>query len=68
MKYYVGIDLGTTNSAISSFDGENVWVCNSNKDYIERLSYDFIQLMVESNRGNVVDASDRLLRFCRKWL
>ncbi len=41
-----------------SFDGENVWVCNSNKDYIERLSYDFIQLMVESNRGNVVDASE----------
>lgn len=24
MKHYVGIDLGTTNSAISSFDGENL--------------------------------------------
>ena len=24
MKQYVGIDLGTTNSAISTFDGENV--------------------------------------------
>ncbi|MCK5665612.1 MAG: Hsp70 family protein [Thiotrichaceae bacterium] len=24
MKNYVGIDLGTTNSAISSFDGENI--------------------------------------------
>lgn len=32
MKYYVGIDLGTTNSAISSFDGENVRVWKSKKD------------------------------------
>ena len=24
MKNYIGIDLGTTNSAISSFDGENI--------------------------------------------
>lgn len=27
MKYFVGIDLGTTNSAISTFDGKNVSVC-----------------------------------------
>lgn len=26
MTYYIGIDLGTTNSAISTFDGENVRV------------------------------------------
>lgn len=32
MKYYVGIDLGTTNSAISTFDGENVRVWKSKKD------------------------------------
>ena len=32
MKYFVGIDLGTTNSAISSFDGENVRVWKSKKD------------------------------------
>lgn len=32
MKYYVGIDLGTTNSAISSFDGESVRVWKSKKD------------------------------------
>ena len=24
MKHYVGIDLGTTNSAITTYDGENV--------------------------------------------
>lgn len=32
MKYFVGIDLGTTNSAISTFDGENVRVWKSKKD------------------------------------
>ncbi|WP_294160284.1 Hsp70 family protein [uncultured Selenomonas sp.] len=32
MKYYVGIDLGTTNSAISTFDGERVRVWKSKKD------------------------------------
>lgn len=31
MKYFVGIDLGTTNSAISTFDGENVRIWK-NKD------------------------------------
>ncbi|MBR1646949.1 MAG: Hsp70 family protein [Selenomonadaceae bacterium] len=32
MKYFVGIDLGTTNSAISTFDGENVRVWKSKTD------------------------------------
>ncbi len=29
MKYYVGIDLGTTNSAITTYDGENVRIFKS---------------------------------------
>ena len=29
MKYYIGIDLGTTNSAICSYDGENVRIWKS---------------------------------------
>ena len=29
MKYYIGIDLGTTNSSISVFDGENVRIFKS---------------------------------------
>ena len=29
MKYYVGIDLGTTNSSIAVFDGENTRTCKS---------------------------------------
>lgn len=32
MKYFVGIDLGTTNSAISTFDGENVRIWKNKKD------------------------------------
>ena len=32
MKYFVGIDLGTTNSAISTFDGENIRVWKNKKD------------------------------------
>ncbi len=33
MKHYIGIDLGTTNSAICSFDGENVRVWKSPEQY-----------------------------------
>jgi len=40
-----------------AFDGSNLWVCNSENMTIERISYDFIQLMVERNRGKVVDAT-----------
>ena len=29
MKYYIGIDLGTTNSAICSYDGKNVRIWKS---------------------------------------
>ena len=32
MKFFVGIDLGTTNSAISTFDGENVRVWKNKND------------------------------------
>ena len=41
-----------------AFDGDNVWVCNSYEQCIERISYDFIQLMAYQNTGDVVDARD----------
>lgn len=41
-----------------AFDGENVWVCNSNDNTIERISYDFIQLMAYKNTRDVVDATE----------
>ena len=40
-----------------TYDGKNVWVCNSNTKTIERISYDFIQLMATQNKGQVVDAT-----------
>ncbi len=40
-----------------AFDGQNVWVCNSSTCSMERISYDFVKLMAEQNRGEVVDAS-----------
>jgi hypothetical protein len=46
-----------------AFDGENVWVCNSSTETIERISYDFIELMAEQNRGDVVDASEMVDTF-----
>ena len=36
MKNYVGIDLGTTNSAICSYDGENVKLYKSPERSEER--------------------------------
>lgn len=41
-----------------AFDGTNVWVCNSNKNTIERISYDFIELMAYQNTMGVVDATE----------
>ncbi len=40
-----------------AFDGKNVWVCNSDKKTIERISYDFIQVMAIKNPQEVVDAT-----------
>ena len=41
-----------------AFDGNNVWVCNSEKKTLERISYDFIETMAYQNKGGVVDATD----------
>lgn len=40
-----------------AYDGKNVWVCNSSNKTIERISYDFIQLMATQNKGQVIDAT-----------
>ena len=41
-----------------TYDGKNVWVCNSSRKAIERISFDFIELMALENRGEVVDATE----------
>jgi hypothetical protein len=46
-----------------TYDGENIWVCNSGTNTIERISYDFVVLMAEQNRGEVVDASEMVDTF-----
>lgn len=39
-----------------TYDGKYIWVCNSSKMSIERISYAFIQQMVRENRGSMIDA------------
>lgn len=39
-----------------TYDGNYIWVCNSSKMSIERISYPFIKQMVNVNRGNMIDA------------
>ena len=39
-----------------AFDGKYIWVCNSSKMSLERISYSFIQHMILENKGGYVDA------------
>ena len=52
----LGMDKNSHLGGIT-YDGKNVWVCNSNTKTIERISYDFIQLMATQNKGQVIDAT-----------
>lgn len=38
-----------------AFDGSNIWVCNSSKMSIERISYTFLCFAIENHKGNCVD-------------
>lgn len=40
-----------------AFDGKNVWVCHSNSNTLERISYEYIQILTENTVGKCVDAS-----------
>ena len=50
----LGMDSNSHLGGIA-YDGENVWVCNSSKLAIERISYEFICNEVEHNKGKFVD-------------
>ena len=52
----LGLDPNSHLGGIA-FDGKNVWLCNSYEGTIERISYDFIQLMAYANKGDYVDAT-----------
>lgn len=43
-----------------TFDGEYVWICNSYKRTLERISYDFIQQMILDNPGEKVDVRNQV--------
>lgn len=51
----IGMDESSHLGGIT-YDGKNIWVCNSSKRAIERLSYQFLVQMVEEHRGGIVDA------------
>ncbi len=38
-----------------AYDGENIWVCNSSENTVERISYTFISEAVESYKGKILD-------------
>ena len=40
-----------------AFDGENIWVCHSNSNTLERISYEYIRLIAEDAPGYCIDAS-----------
>ena len=52
----LGMDANSHLGGIA-FDGENVWVCNSAEETVERISYDVISLMAAQNQGKVLDAT-----------
>ena len=41
-----------------AYDGENIWVCNSAKKKIERISYAFVQHLIINKKGEFVDITD----------
>ena len=38
-----------------AYDGTNIWVCNSSKMVLERISYTFINVAVENYKGKCLD-------------
>ena len=40
-----------------AFDGENVWICHSSSNSLERISYDYILKIAKDEPGYCIDAS-----------
>lgn len=53
----LGMDKNSHLGGIA-FDGKNIWVCNSSKMAIERLSYSFIRHAVSNNKGSFVNVTN----------
>ena len=44
-------------SGAFAFDGENVWICHSNSNTLERISYEYITTIANDVPGYCIDAS-----------
>lgn len=40
-----------------AYDGDNIWICHSNSNTLERIPYEYIQKIATDAPGSVVDAS-----------
>ena len=40
-----------------TYDGENIWICHSEQNTLERIEYNFVQKIVESGANYCVDVS-----------
>lgn len=40
-----------------AYDGDNVWICHSNSETLERIPYEYIQKIAEDAPGYCIDAS-----------
>ena len=40
-----------------TYDGENIWICHSEQNTLERIDYNFVQKIVESGANYCVDVS-----------
>ena len=50
----LGMDVNSHLGGIA-YDGNHIWVCNSSKKTIERISFDFICNAIEKNTGSTLD-------------
>ncbi len=46
-----------------TFDGENIWICHSNTNELEKISYDFIKRLASISNQNFIDISGCFTRY-----
>lgn len=58
----LGMDEGSHLGGLA-YDGDYLWVCNSLKMSIEKISYEFIQEMIDNHKGKMIDARNLVDRY-----
>ena len=53
----LGMDKNSHLGGIA-YDGKNIWVCNSSKMAVERISYDFICQTAKQNKGSFINVTN----------